>query len=114
MLNLNFHILNGFPIPVVNKSDKKYKQILTLVASLIDLDGKNIEWVESLEVKFKKIESEEQKFDTLSELDALVCMCYGLDKNDVVHIFETFHKTWDYKKYLGKTLEFYEKWRENK
>lgn len=114
VLNLNFHILNGFPIPVVNKSDKKYKQILTLVASLIDLDGKNIEWVESLEVKFKKIESEEQKFDTLSELDALVCMCYGLDKNDVVHIFETFHKTWDYKKYLGKTLEFYEKWRENK
>jgi hypothetical protein len=29
VLNLNFHILNGFPIPVLKKSDKKYKQIIT-------------------------------------------------------------------------------------
>ena len=36
------------------------------------------------------------KDDLIAELDAVVALLYGLERDDVEHVFETFHRGWDY------------------
>jgi hypothetical protein len=48
----------------------------------------------------------------LEELDALVSLAYGLSRQQVEHIFETFHRGWDYAPRLSRVLEFYDEWKD--
>jgi len=111
VLNLNFHIFNGFPFPLVEKNDEKYKRLIQLVASLIDLDGNNDLWVKSLKVKFQKLENEFEKSEAIAELDALISIFYLLDESDISHIYQTFHKTWNYQESLDRTIHFFNVWK---
>lgn len=54
---------------------------------------------------------EDQKTDFVHELDAVVAHLYGLSREHVVHIFETFHEGWDYEGGLRATLAHYESWK---
>jgi hypothetical protein len=111
VLNLNFHIFNGFPFPLVEKNDEKYKRLIQLVASLIDLDGNNDLWVKSLKVKFQKLANEFEKSEAIAELDALISILYLLDESDISHIYQTFHKTWNYQESLDRTIHFFNVWK---
>ena len=42
------------------------------------------------------------------EIDALVSHLYGLNEKQLIHIFETFHKGWDYESRLKKVLKFFQ------
>jgi hypothetical protein len=44
-----------------------------------------------------------------AELDALVSHLYGLTRDQVVHIFATFHRGWDYKPRLDAVLEHFDR-----
>ncbi len=54
--------------------------------------------------------SDEVKQDLVYELDALVALLYGLSREDVEHIFETFHRGWDYKPRLAAVLAHFDAW----
>ena len=43
------------------------------------------------------------------ELDAVVAHLYGLNEKQLIHIFETFHKGWDYDERLKEVLKFFHK-----
>jgi hypothetical protein len=44
------------------------------------------------------------------ELDALVAHAFGLSKSELTHIYETFHKGWDYSAQLAITLKYFDEW----
>jgi hypothetical protein len=46
----------------------------------------------------------------LAELDALVALRYGLTRQDVEHIFATFHRGWDYADRLALVLADFDRW----
>ena len=54
---------------------------------------------------------EDEKEDLIYQLDAAVALLYGLDKQDLAHIFATFHDGWDYEERLRATLKHFERFR---
>ncbi len=50
----------------------------------------------------------DEKEDHIHELDAAVAHLYGLDKRDLTHIFEIFHKGWDYEERLRPALRHFQ------
>ena len=50
----------------------------------------------------------EIKDEMIFEIDALVSHLYGLNEKQLIHIFETFHKGWDYESRLKKVLKFFQ------
>jgi hypothetical protein len=55
------------------------------------------------------VKTPEQQTDMEAELDALVSHLYGLTRDQVVHIFATFHRGWDYKPRLDAVLEHFDR-----
>ena len=41
------------------------------------------------------------------ELDAVVACLYGLSEPQLIHIFKTFHKNWDFEVRLKRTLNHF-------
>jgi hypothetical protein len=44
----------------------------------------------------------------LAELDALVAHLYGLTRSDVEHIFESFHRGWNFEPRLQRVLAYFD------
>ena len=45
------------------------------------------------------------------ELDAVVAHLYGLNADQLKHVFATFHDKWDYHARLRAALAHFERWR---
>jgi len=56
--------------------------------------------------------SEQDELQEIYELDAIVAHLYGLTREHVQVIFETFHRGWDYDERLASVLEYYDSWAE--
>ena len=54
---------------------------------------------------------ENERLDMIHELDAVVAGLYGLTEAQLVHIFETFHKGWEYQERLDGVLRHFGRWR---
>ena len=108
-LNVNFFILNSFPIPRPKRSDILYQRIVELSGRLASSSDKFKDWAKLVKVECGPLDVD-VKVDKIYELDAIVSLLYGLKENDIVHIFETFHEGWDYEERLKSVLSYYKKW----
>jgi len=95
------------------------------VAQLSDrlaaVDDRYAEWAAAVGVEYGRL-PDDQKFDMICELDAVVAHLYGLDEKHLRHIFETFHEGWgpgtvaahptlgDYDLRLKTTLRHFREW----
>ena len=104
------HFLHAFPIPAYS-AGPLCEKIVKLSGSLAAVDESYAEWAEAAGVPVGPLQSEKEKEDSIFELDALVCLAYGLGRKHVEHIFETFHRGWDYAPRLARVLEFYDQWK---
>jgi hypothetical protein len=93
-INVNFHLLNGFPVPRPDREDPFRRRVETIAGRLAAVDERYRYWAEAVGVPVASVASDE-KDDLIAELDAAVAVLYGLDGADVRHIFETFHAGWD-------------------
>ena len=50
------------------------------------------------------------KQEKIYELDAVVAHLYGLTRENVEVIFETFHDGWDHEERLERVLDYYADW----
>ena len=48
----------------------------------------------------------EIKYELICELDAVISHLYGLNEKQLNHIFETFHKGWDYEE-IRKSANYF-------
>lgn len=102
-LNVNLFILNGFPIPAAQANDERRIEVAQLAASLTRRDLALEGWapdVASIDV--------DDEPTTLARLDALVASLYGLDRDHVVHVFQTFHEGWAYQERLDLVLDHFD------
>lgn len=102
-LHVNFHLLNGFPIPAPPTDDARRCEVASIAASLTRRNGEVADWL--ADVPAQAVSDE---VDALARLDALVASLYGLERTDVVHVFETFHEGWDHHERFDRVLAHYE------
>ena len=106
--NLNFHILNGFPIPRPPRDSDLWRRTVQLAGRLAAVDDRFASWA-TVGVEFGPL-PEDVKQDMICELDAVVAHLYGLSEDETQHIFETFHPSWDYNERLKGVLGHYSEW----
>ena len=105
-LNLLIYIVNSFPIP--GEEGTLFNQISSISGRLASPDERFADWAEAVGVEYGPLD-DDTKNAMINELDALVAKAYGLDRDDLIHIFETFHEGWDYQPRLDATLEHFDR-----
>ncbi len=105
-LDLNYHVLNPFPIPRPDRDNKLWLRTVEIAGRLACPDARFKAWAGAVGVKCGKL-NDEEKQDLIHELDAVVAHLYGLSEKQLSHIFETFHEGWDYQARLKGTLEHF-------
>ena len=113
-LNLTYHILYGLCVPRPALDHRLAARVIEISGRLAAVDSRYDEWAKEVGVPVGSVTDEATKDDLIAELDALVALLYGLDESQVVHIFETFHRGWDYKPRLEAVLKHFHTWKDKK
>jgi hypothetical protein len=107
-LSLSFELLGSFPVPRPSDNDELSKRVTTVSARLAAHDERFADWAQTVGVGVGSAVDVTVREDLLAELDALVARLYGLSRDQLIHIFATFHRGWDYSPRLAKVLGYFE------
>jgi hypothetical protein len=83
--------------------------VVELSGQLAAVDERYEDWADSVGVECGPLD-QETKQEKIYELDAVVAHLYGLTREHVEVIFETFHDGWDYEERLERVLDYYASW----
>ncbi len=108
-INVNFFIINPFPIPRLPREDPLWQRAVSLAGRLASPDKRFAAWAEAVGVTFGPLAADEKE-DMVHELDAVAAHLYGLGKRQFAHVFETFHEGWDYSARLEGALRHFREW----
>ncbi|NQY81574.1 MAG: hypothetical protein HRT36_00665 [Alphaproteobacteria bacterium] len=108
--HVTFFIINPFPIPRPERDNLLCQRVVALAGRLACPDERFADWAAEVGVKWGPLD-EDDKEDKIRELDAVVAHLYSLSETQLVHIFETFHKGWDYEARLREVLKHYQTWK---
>jgi hypothetical protein len=98
-------IIRAIPVPAISSPNKT--KIARSVLRLI-LEATSAQFVSDLRGVDKLVPARGKSEDLEAELDALVAHIYGLTREQVEHIFKTFHRNWDYQPRLTKVLAYFD------
>jgi hypothetical protein len=107
-LGFNFHLFNGLPIPNVDDSDSRRRRIVHNVGKLSAIDNRYDAWSRAVGVSPGSL-TEIEKESLVAEVDALVGHLYGLSRDQIEHVFKSFHRGWDFVGRLNAVLYHYDK-----
>ena len=107
--NVNFFILNPFPIPRPDPNNSLWRRAVELSGRLACPDDRFSEWAAKVGVDFGALDADDKQ-DKIQELDAVVAHLYSLSEPQLIHIFATFHTGWDYQSRLSAVLKHYHAW----
>ena len=79
------------PVPDTDLSDGPGARLVALAGRLASPDDRFADWARSVGVLHGPLEPD-QKQAMIEELDAVVARLYGLDPDQLAHIFDTFHE----------------------
>jgi hypothetical protein len=108
-ISMNYHILNAFPVPRTTRDNPLWQRIVVLAGRLASPDVRFRQWARAVGVECDRLEDDEKE-DMIHELDAVVAHLYGLNENQLRHIFETFREGWDSVQRLEETLKHFRAW----
>jgi hypothetical protein len=108
-LSLNFQLLNGFPIPDPSEEDPLRLRVIEIAGRLGAVDSRYNRWAGAVGVSVGSVE-EGDRPDLVAELDAVGALLFGLSRSQVEHVFESFHRGWDYSDRLARVLAHYDRW----
>ncbi len=95
VLNLNFHLLNNFPIPTADINPETGSpialRVVEIAGRLAAVDARFSKWAAEVGVPVGSANDEPVKTDLICELDACVAHLYGLDEDDLDCLYTTFH-----------------------
>lgn len=106
-LHLTFELLGSMPVPDPSEHDPRRRRIIEIAGRMAAVDDRYSDWAASVGVPTGSV-SEAERAELIPELDALVAHLYGLERDDVIHIFETFHRGWDHKPRLDQVLGYFD------
>ena len=108
-ISLSFFIFNSFPIPRPERNNPLWKRVVELAGRLACPDERFKDWAKAAGVEYGALDSADKE-DKIHELDAVVAHLYGLNEDQLTHIFETFRVGWDYTPRLKAVLKHYQTW----
>ena len=104
--HLDYYIFNGLPVPRPGRNDRLRERAVELSGRLAAVDDRYAGWADEVGVEYGPLDDKEKQ-DKIYELDAIVAHLYGLSREHVEIIFETFHDGWDYEERLDRVLDYY-------
>lgn len=104
--HMDFHVLAPLPVPAGTPEDLATRLAQT-AGRLACPDERFTDWAKAVGVDIGSV-SDVERDGLIAELDAVVAHLYGLDQDDVKHIFETFHEGWDYSSRLAEVLAHFD------
>ena len=110
-VHLTFSIFNSFPVPRPGRDSTLRQRVVELAGRLAAVDDRYADWADAVGVDYGPL-TESEKEAKIHELDAVVAHLYGLTREHVEVIFETFHDNWDHEPRLAAVLEWYDEWDE--
>ncbi|WP_030925725.1 Eco57I restriction-modification methylase domain-containing protein [Streptosporangium amethystogenes] len=110
-IKLSYTLLNAFPIPRPKAESPLRKRVVEISGRLAAVDERYADWAAEVGVPVGSVRTPEEKADLIAELDAVVALLYDLDRDEVTHIFETFHRGWDHSERLTAVLRHYDTWK---
>ncbi len=108
-VNLTAEILTAFPLPIAERMDQRRQRVVEIAARLAAIDDRFAKWAANVGVETGSVKTDSERADLMAELDALVAHLYGLSRDQVDHIFATFHRGWDYKPRLAAVLAHFDR-----
>jgi hypothetical protein len=110
-LKMSFEIVNALPVPKVDLLSPIGAKIVNIAGRMAAVDDRYAGWANEVGVPTGSVNSGVEKDDLVAELDALVSLLYGLDEDQVEHVFATFHRGWAYESRLDSVLKSYRTWK---
>jgi len=108
-MSMNFHIVNSLPIPRPTRDNPLWQRVVALSGRLAAVDERYADWAAAVGVDYGPLDAT-TKDDMIFELDAVVAHLYGLNAEQLSHIFATFHVGWDYHERLRAVLQHFHNW----
>jgi len=96
-------------IPRPGDDSRLRERVVKLSGRLAAIDERYAEWADAVGVEYGPLD-ETEKQDKIYELDAVVAHLYGLSREHLEVVFETFHEGWNYEERLTRVLEHYDEW----
>lgn len=107
--NVTKTLMKTFPVP--RTTGPLRQRTVELAGRLTAVDERYADWADAVGVEYGPLD-EDEKQEKIYELDAVVSHLYGLSREHVEVIFETFHDNWDHEERLTRVLEYYDEWAE--
>lgn len=107
-LNLSFQLLSELPFPSTQTQEVLRRKLVSLSGRLAASDRRFAVWASAVGVPIGSVSSPDERFRMIAEIDAIVAYLYGLSRNQVEHVFVTFHRGWDYQPRLTRVLEYFD------
>jgi len=114
-MNFTFEILYPSRVPHHKIDTPQGKRLIEVSGRLAAIDDRYRQWAGEVGVGVGTVTSDVEKADLIAEIDALVAILFGLTKEQLVHIFDTFHKGWkdvDRLPRLQKVLNHFDNWKD--
>ena len=105
-MHLKFNTLGSLPIPRVRGS--LASAVVEVSGRLAARDDRFAGWASAVGVSVGSVATPDQQSELIAELDALVARLYGLSRDQLKHVFATFHRGWDYAPRLKKVLGYFD------
>jgi len=108
-LHMTFELLERMPVPRPQQGDPVRQRIVEIAGTLAAKDKRYAKWAKAVGVPVGAVKTEEEREPYIMELDALVAHLYGLTRDQVEHVFKTFHRGLKYETYLSGVLQYFDK-----
>jgi hypothetical protein len=102
-VSVNYHVFNPLPIPRPTRDDPDWQLVVRTAGRLAAHDPRLRSWAKRVGVRCGPL-ADDERDALLSTLDAAVARLYGLRERQLVHLFASFHPTWDHADRLTATL----------
>jgi hypothetical protein len=107
-LGMTFEVLMPMPLPRPSKNDFVRMRVVEISGRMAAVDKRYVKWAKAVGIPVGSVKTPEEHEELATELDALVALLYGLSREQVEHIYKTFHRGWDYKPRLEKVLRYFD------
>ncbi len=109
-ITMSYALLSVMPVPRPSEGNLLGNRVVQVAGRLAAVDDRYGDWAAAVGVEAGSVKTAAERADLIAELDALVSLLYGLTRDQVVHVFETFHRGWDYGPRLDAVLLCYDQW----
>jgi hypothetical protein len=100
------------PVPRADPYHPWRERVVEVAGRLAAVDDRYADWASAVGVPVGSVTTQAEKDNLIAELDALAALLYGLDEDQLIHVFATFHRGWDYAPRLEAVREHYTRWKE--